>query len=882
MTDSSPWYQQSWETLSKQLNSGAEGLSQDEATKRLAEYGPNRLEGTRKRSPWIMFFRQFHNLLIYVLLVAALATALLQHWMDTIVIITVVVINSIIGFIQEGKAEKSMEAVRNMLAPHAMVRRDGVKREIDAADLVPGDRVYFGPGDRIPADIRLLKSQSLRIDEAILTGESVPVDKETEALSGDLPIAEQRNMAWSGTLVASGQGSGLVVATGIRTEIGKVSELLSQVSTLTTPLLRQLEVFGRQLTVAIILLAAGAFALGYWVQDFSASEMFMAAVGLAVAAIPEGLPAVVTIILALGVQSMARNNAIVRRLPAVETLGSVTVICSDKTGTLTRNEMTATASHCAGKDYQISGSGYNGRGEISPEANDDLHDLLQAAILCSDAEAKPLEDDWHLHGDPTEMALLVAAIKGGHKPHELRRANPRRDLVPFDSAHKFMASLHQKGLLLVKGAPEILMERCSHQRMKGEDQPLDADYWQECIERLAQQGLRTLALARRHLAEDSDDLDFDEVRDCTLLGLVGLLDPPREEAIAAVAQCQQAGIRVKMITGDHSGTAKAIAGQLGLNKERALTGRQLDAMSPEELRVEAARTDVFARVSPENKLQLVTALQAEGHTVAMTGDGVNDSPALKRADIGVAMGQKGTEAAKEASEIVLADDNFASIGRAVREGRIVYANIRKCIGFIAPTNGGQALTIIAAIVLGMTIPVTPLHILWVNMVTAVTLALALAFEPGEDGIMKQPPRPQSAGLVDGFMLWRIAFVSLLMVSFTFGLFFWATSQGADLASARTLAVNTLVMLEIFYLFNARFMTASSFSLHGFIGNRYCWYAVGAVLLLQLSFTYLPWMQTLFDTRPMPLNWWLLTVAGGLVVFMAVELEKFVVRSLIRR
>ncbi|WP_111640349.1 cation-translocating P-type ATPase [Marinimicrobium alkaliphilum] len=869
------------------VKSTSEGLSQAQAQQRLHRYGPNRLETVKPLPRWRLFLRQFHNLLIYVLIAAAFGTALLQEWIDTAVIIAVVIINGLVGFIQEGKAEKALAAVRDLLAPHAYALRDGNLTDLEATELVPGDIVQLKAGDRVPADIRLLEVNNLKADEALLTGESLPVEKATDALDGDLAVADQNNMLWSGTLVSSGRGRGLVVATADNTELGRINAMLSNVSSLQTPLLRQLQVFGKQLTFVIVGLAIIAFALGFWIQDYEAREMFMAAVGLAVAAIPEGLPAVVTITLALGVQTMARRNAIVRRLPAVETLGSVTVICSDKTGTLTRNEMTATCLQLHEQAYTISGTGYGSKGHIEPTLSDDAQLMLRTALRCNDTTLSKADKGWKAEGAPTEMALALAAVKGGLNPETLAKQWQRMDMIPFDSAHKFMAVLDRdtdssEQLILMSGAPEVLMQRCTHARIDGTDHPLKEDDWHQLIDKLANEGLRTLALAIKTASPDRRELSMDDLEEVTLLGLVGIIDPPRDEAITAIAACRSAGIQVKMITGDHAGTAKAIGKQLGIPSDEAITGKTLDAMSERELRDCAENTHIFARVSPENKLQLVTALQAQGEVVAMTGDGVNDAPALKRADIGVAMGKKGTEVAKEASEIVLADDNFASIERAVEEGRTVYANIRKSIAFIAPTNGGQALVILAAILIGMTIPVTPVHILWVNMVTAVTLALALAFEATEKDTMQQPPRNPQAGLIDGFMLWRIIFVSLIIVTFTFGLFTWVQAQGADLATARTVAVNTIVVLEIFYLFNSRFMTASSLSFDALRGNPYCWYAVGAVLVLQLLFTYLPWAQAVFDTRAISPGLWGLMAIGGVILFLLVELEKVLWRARYRR
>ncbi|MBM4182562.1 MAG: HAD-IC family P-type ATPase, partial [Betaproteobacteria bacterium] len=724
------------------LDSPRRGLTGQEAASRLARHGRNLLPPPKRRGPLLRFLLQFHNVLIYVLLAAAVVTAVLGHWVDSGVILGVVVINALIGFIQEGKAEAALEAIRAMLSPHAQVLRDGRRQEIDAANLVPGDIVFLASGDRVPADLRLLEVKSLKIEEAALTGESVPVEKGVEPVPTDAPLGDRASMAWSGTLVTYGQGMGVVAATGAATEIGRISRMLSEVQELATPLLRQMAVFGQWLTWVILAVAGATFAYGVLLGGYGADAMFLAAVGLAVAAIPEGLPAILTITLAIGVQAMARRSAIVRRLPAVEALGSVTVICSDKTGTLTRNEMTVQTVIGAGAVYAVSGVGYapdggfslDGR-EVTPETAPELLDIARLALLCNDAVLTREGEQWILAGDPTEGALVTLGLKAGLDAKFEAEALPRVDVIPFESEHRFMATLHHDhaghGFILLKGAPERLLELCAAQRREGCDHPLDATSWHAAMEAAADRGMRLLAVAMKPAEAGQRELSFADVEmgGFTLLAVLGLADPPREEAVRAVAACRTAGIRVKMITGDHAITARAIGRELRLADEvRALTGADIECMDDAALRRAVADTAVFARASPEHKLRLVEALQANGEAVAMTGDGVNDAPALKRADVGVAMGQKGTEAAKEAAEIVLTDDNFASIAAAVEEGRAIYDNIRKAIVFILPTNGGQAGVLVAAILLGLPhLPITPVQILWVNMVTAVTLALALAF-----------------------------------------------------------------------------------------------------------------------------------------------------------
>lgn len=892
---STPWHVLEAEKVLEQLESRIEGLEESEADARLAGHGPNRIPPPKRRSSLMRLLAQFHNVLIYVLLGAGVVTALLEHLVDAGVIISVVVINGLIGFIQEGKAEKAIDAVRNMLSSHATVIRAGRRYQLSAESLVPGDVVFIQSGDRVPADLRLFRLKELRIEEAILTGESVPVEKTVAPTREDAPLGDRRCLAYSGTLVSYGQGAGVVVETGAQTEVGRISAMLAQVHTLTTPLMRQLASFARWLTGATLIIAVATVAFGTLVRDYPLSEMFLAAVGLAVAAIPEGLPAVITIALAIGVQRMARRKAIIRRLPAVETLGSVSVICSDKTGTLTRNEMTVQTVITGDGEVQVGGVGYDPHGGFSVDGQDllsetrpELKELCRAGVLCNDASLAEENGVWLIQGDPTEGALIVLGIKAGLDPAALGRTLPRDDLIPFESQHRFMATLHHdhegSGIIYVKGAFEAVIRRCLWQRHGTEDRPIDGEGWLPKQEAVAALGQRTLALAVKPAEPEQRTLSFEDVdTGLVLLGLVGIIDPPREEAVAAIARCQAAGIRVKMITGDHAGTAAAIAAQMGLaNNRRALTGVELEQMDDDALRGAVEDVDVFARASPEHKLRLVQALQARGRVVAMTGDGVNDAPALKRADVGVAMGIKGSEAAKEAAEMVLADDNFASIAHAVEEGRTVYDNIRKSILFILPTNGGEALTILAAIALGTMLPITAAQILWVNMITAVTLALSLVFEPAESDVMQRRPRDSRAPMLSGFMTWRILFVSVLMVLGTFGLFLWERLQGADIDTARTVAVNALVIAEVFYLFNTRYLTASVLNRNGLLGNRYVLIAVATVVFFQLLFTYLPLMHRFFATAPIGTDAWLRILGVGIMVLLVVETEKAFLRRRIGR
>jgi len=873
------------------LVSGVQGLSHAEAALRLARYGPNQLTPVQKREPLLCFLLQFHNVLIYVLLASAAVTALLAHWVDTSVIAGVVVINAIIGFIQEGKAEKAMDAIRRMLSPEATVLREGRREVIAAEALVPGDIVLLQSGDKVPADLRLLSVKNLRIEEAALTGESTAVEKNNSAVDAQAVLADRYCMAYSSTLVVYGQCAGVVVATADNTEIGRISAMLEEVQSLTTPLLRQMAVFGRWLTVAILALAAITFLFGWLVHQFNIADMFLAAVSMAVAAIPEGLPAVLTITLALGVQRMAKRSAIIRRLPAVEALGSVTVICTDKTGTLTRNEMTVQRVLTAAKVFEVSGAGYAPHGGFSIDGKEtaiaehnEIRDLLRAGLLCNDAALRESDAAWHIVGDPTEGALITLAMKAGFDPAFEQELLPRTDLIPFESEHRFMATLHHDhqghAVIFVKGAVEQVLAMCNRQRGFGEDLPPDLPYWHSKMAETGALGQRVLALAMKTVEGGKRELNFADTQGgYTLLGMVGITDPPREEAIAAVLDCRAAGIRVVMITGDHAETALAIAKQLGIGNGQALTGSELDALDEDALRQAVFDVDVFARASPEHKLRLVAALQANGEIVAMTGDGVNDSPALKRADIGVAMGMKGTEVAKEAAEMVLADDNFATIAHAVEEGRTVYDNIKKAIVFIMPTNGAEAGMVLFAILFGMTLPITPVQILWINMVTAITLALALSFEKSEPGMMQRPPRAADEAILSGFMIWRITFVSLLLTGGSVTLFLWESARGMSIEASRTVAINALVTGEMAYLFNCRYLLVPVRTWRDFTGNPYVLLSIVILAVIQAIFTYLPFTQHMFGVAAIDASAWGRIIGFGVLLFIVVEVEKALIRKI---
>ncbi len=881
------WHQMASDDALDALQSNANGLSSAEAAERFAGCGPNRLPKPAKRSPLTRFLLQFHNILIYVLLGSAVITAALGHLADTLVILAVVLINAAIGFFQEGKAEKAMDAIRRMLALKASVLRDRVRCSVAGEVLVPGDIVLLEAGDKVPADLRLIDVSGLQVQEAILTGESLPVEKHTQPVDGTAVLGDRACMAYSGTLVTRGMARGVVVATGLNTEIGRMSGMLSSIEALTTPLTRQMNIFSRWLTILILLVAAALLVFGTIVERLEFADMFMAVVGLSVAAIPEGLPAVLTITLAVGVQAMARRNAIVRRLPAIETLGSVSVICTDKTGTLTRNEMMVASVVTAAQQFALDGVGYTPTGDIllndvavNAQADGLLEELGHVAVLCNDATLDEHNSVWQVEGDPMEGALLSLSGKLGLDLCRVRAGWTRTDAIPFDAEHRFMATLNHdhrgQARVSVKGAPERIFAMCDRQRTaENENEAFDKAYWQEKAEAIAAQGMRVLAFAVKPVTPKHTVLEFSDVEHgLTLVSLVGLIDPPRGEAIDAIAECHRAGIRVKMITGDHKGTAMAIGKQIGLqNPDRVLTGVDLDSMDDRALAAAVLETDIFARTSPEHKLRLVMALQSHGMTVAMTGDGVNDAPALKRADVGIAMGLRGSEAAKEAAKLVLADDNFASLAAAVREGRTVYDNIKKVISWTLPTSTGEAMTIIVALLFGMTLPITPIQILWINLITAVTLGMALAFEPTEPDSMRRPPRPRGEPLLTGDLAWHTVLVSALFIGGVLGMYANAVNKGYSIELARTIALNTLAVMEIFHLFFIRNFYGTSLTWKAVRGTRVVWLTVIIVTCAQFSITYLPPLQALFTTVAVPLHEGINIVGVGLMLLVVIEAEK---------
>lgn len=885
MSGGTKWYQLNYNEIFEKLKSSRDGLEQSEAEKRLSTDGYNEVEAKKEHNRIYKFLNQFASPLIYILLAAAIITFFLEKYIDTAVILSVVIANSIIGYIQESKAEHALESLSKMLVPEATVIRDGQRKVIPSKELVVGDVVILESGNRIPADIRLFYVKNLRVDESPLTGESVPVEKKTRAIDEDsIPLGDQINLSFAGTFVSEGIGRGVVIATGEDTEIGKISQSIRESEEISTPLVQKIARFGVFLSVAILAISVFVFFIGL-LRGFDAVETFLAAVSLAVAAIPEGLPATITISFAIGIKAMASRNSIIRSLPAVETLGSATVICSDKTGTLTKNQMTVTEIYTAtGTTYNVTGSGYSSEGNfildnetIDPKKDPVLLETLKAGYLCNDASFK----DGDVVGDPTEGALMVSALKAG------KFYTPRLDVIPFESEKRIMATLNDDSegnkVIYVKGSPEKIMELSQH-KFDGENEiDIDVNALSEIkksSEEMATQGLRVIGMGYMNVEKDRERIDYSDLDNLVFLGLQGIIDPPREEVKESINKCKTAGIRVIMITGDHTLTAHSIARQLGIETEKAVAGSDIDDMTDEQLKDTLKNVSVFARTSPEHKSRIVKLLKSEGDIVAVTGDGINDAPALKNADIGISMGASGTEVAREASDMVLVDDNFASIVAAVEEGRDVYNKIQKLIIWMLPTNGGQALTVVSAIILGITLPLLPLHILWINTITTIGLGVTISAEPRAKGLLDNPPRPTGEPLLTQFIKKRIGFVSILMVSAAFFLFTLEMFSSNELPAARTTALNTIVFIQISYLFNIK-------SLHGYVfdelfSNKYMLIGIGSVIGLQMLLTYHPFMNLIFDTAPIGLyNWlWIITVA--IVVFFIIELEKYVYRWIEKR
>jgi cation-transporting P-type ATPase F len=889
-----PWHSLSVESVLDKIKTDPEqGLSLKVVEERRKSLGTNQLTPKKQTPLWLRFFAQFHQPLIYILLAATVVTLLLKEWVDASVIFGVVIVNAIIGFIQESKALKALDALSRSMTAYALVVRDGKEEKVSSVDLVPGDIVIVSSGDKVPADIRLLKSRDLYANESALTGESVPSEKKVDKLESETSLADRNNMIYASTFITHGQAKGVVVATGDYTETGKISELISSADVLQTPLTKKIAHFSHILLFGIIGLAGITFLVGV-LRGNSFTEMFMAAVALAVGAIPEGLPATVTITLAIGVSRMAKRHAIIRKLPAVETLGSASVICSDKTGTLTENQMTVQQILSGENIYQVSGSGYSGEGEITikdKESGADhnaLKECLRAGKVCNDSRVVEKDGRPAVEGDPTEGALIVSAKKARSIINEDIEELKRIDSLPFESQYQYMATLNDgpegKRFIYLKGSIEKVLSLCKNQLSNtNEVKEMSSEEIKKAADSMASNGLRVLAFARADVDSNTKSLDRENIKESfVFLGLQGMIDPPRKEAIEAVKTCYKAGIQVKMITGDHLLTAKAIAKKLGFkapspdgNAEGellAVSGEELEKLGDDELKNTVVKASVFARVTPEQKLRLVKALQSQGYVTAMTGDGVNDAPALKQANIGVAMGRSGTEVAKEAADMVLVDDNFASIEGAVEEGRCVFDNLRKFIVWTIPTNLGEALAIIVAVFIGSVLPIVPVQILWINMTSAICLGLMLAFEPKEPDIMDRPPIDPKIPIMTKGLLLRTLFVGLLLTLGVFGLFMYEKHTGATLEQARTVAVNVIIFGELFYLFNCRSLTRSMFAI-GIFSNKWIIAGVSGMIILQVLFTYMPFMNRFFQSAPISIYSWMKILAAGFAVYLIVGIQK---------
>jgi Ca2+-transporting ATPase len=893
------WYQLGAEQAFKLLATDSNGLTTAEARARLEKYGYNELK-VKKQSPFIRFLRQFHNALLYVLIVAAIVTFFLGHFTDMYVIIGVVLATVIIGFIQEGKAEASLEALKKMMIQESNVIRDGEQKIIATKELVPGDVVVLEGGHRVPADLRLFESKNLSVDEAMLTGESVPADKGIDAIgTPNLPPADQTCMAFSGTFITRGHAKATVVKTGKQTEIGKIAGMMLETKRAVPPIIKKVAEFTKFLIITIVSFGAIVFGIGL-ALGYEWNYMFLAVVSMIVALIPEGLPAALISAFAIGAMHMARRNALIRILPAVESLGCTTVICSDKTGTLTKNEMTVVRIYSGDRDYEVTGVGYHPSGEFFQDDNKinpaqetrELAETLAAGHLCNNAALDKNDSDYRIKGDPTEGALLVSAVKAG-----IVKNLPRLDSIPFEPEQRYMATLHQAedNIIYIKGSPETVLRMCSNQLMDGEIKPLESERILAKAHEMASDALRVLAMAYKDVDKAKKTLSPQDMEDLTFLGLQGMIDSPREEAIEAVRKCKKAGIRPVMITGDHAETAKAIAWELEIGdaNHRTLIGEELSRMSDDELCDVVDDISVYARVAPEHKLRITKQLQRRGHIVAVTGDGVNDAPALKTADIGVAMGMTGTEVSKEASEMILTDDNFASIVSAVEEGRHVFNNIWKVILFLLPTNGGQGLAMAGAVLLSpfiavfaLGLPIQPVQILWVNLIIAIACAIPLIWEPMEEGILEKPPRDPKERLFNPLFLRRVGLVSVVEMvgTFTMFLLFYRAMGSSEqyLAQAQTIAFTTIILMGSTYLFTARSITTSAFTYYSPLKNKRLLLGWAITIGLQLMIVYsLPLFGVSpFRTEPFPAVWWIPLILIAPAGFFAVELEKLLRRRFV--
>ncbi len=893
------WHNLSAEEALKELDSSRSGLTEKEAKKRLETFGRNELTEKAKRPAILIFLRQFASPLIYILLAAAMVEFfIIQKPTDALVILAVVLINSIIGFIQESKAEQAMEALKKLAVPQAKILRDGEILQSPASDIVPGDVIVLEAGDKIPADARLIKAASMSVDESILTGESVPVEKFTAVIEGRATIADMENMVHLGCAVVNGSGLAVVTATGMNTEIGKITSQVQETKPPPTPLQQNVSKLGRYIAFLVLGVVSVLIVIGI-IKGYGIEDLFTLAIAASVSAIPEGLPVMVTVVLALGMRRMAKKNALIRKLMAVETMGAVTVICSDKTGTLTKSEMTLRRIYIPGRTIDITGAGYHPKGEflekeqaIEPLKDDNISLALKISTLCNDSSLRMDEDNHRLIGDPTEGALLVAGIKAGLSQKNLQQKQPRLAELPFTSEKRYMATLHscenegdnKKAVIYVKGSVDKVLEMCRTVFENNAIRELSAEKIAEFEARnleMASQALRVMALAYVECAASPEELTHDHIDGrLTLVALVGIIDPARPEAMKAIADCKQAGIKVVMITGDQKATAEAIAKEIGLHNGEAVTGLELDNISDEELGKRIDSISVFARVEPLHKLRIVKALKSKGYTVAMTGDGVNDGPALRSADIGIAMGIKGTDVAREASDMVLTDDNFASIVAAVEEGRVMFANIRRSVFYLLSTNIGEIMLWIVSILAGVPLPVVAVQILWINLVTDGICTIPLGLEPKHSNVLKEQPRRSGKGIVYQGMLGRIFFIALFMAAGTFLIFNWELPR-AGLDEARTIAFCMLCAFQWINALNARSDQQSIFKL-GIFSNRLLIGGIALAVLLQMLVVYAPPLQSLFHTVPLGLEAWGIIIAVAFGLLLVEEIRKRIAPKLFHK
>jgi magnesium-transporting ATPase (P-type) len=876
------WYTLEADETSDRLGTGGTGLTAEEAAVRLERYGPNEVEPERPTPGWKLLLHQLHDTLIYVLLAAAAVTAFLEEWADTSVIVAVVVLNTLIGYVQEARAQRAVRALARMTASTATVVRDGIAREIPGREVVPGDLLQLTSGDRVPADLRLVSVRDLEVDESALTGESRPVRKSPDVVRAELPVpGDQVNLAFAGTVVTRGRARGFAVRTGGATELGRIATTVREVGETETPLQEKFGRLGGWIGRAVLALTAVVAGIGT-LRGLAPEEVLLTAVAMAVATIPEGLPVVLTVTLSVGVRRMARRNAIVRALPAVETLGSTTVIGSDKTGTLTRNEMTVRAVWAGGTRYAVGGGGYDPEGEftrddrpVDPAREPALRATLLAGTLANEADAGAIEAA-DPRGDPTEVALHVAWWKTGSPPEAPRRQHREVDLLPFEPERRLMATLNDGPSgrrIWMKGAPEAVLARCTLALTAEGEVPVDADEVRRAASELAADGLRVIAMASREESGSTIDEDALETG-FVFLGLEGMEDPVRPEAVEAVREAHRAGVRVLMLTGDHLETARAIGQRLELRsgEGEVLEGSALAGMSDQELDRSLERVEVFARVAPEHKLRIVQRLKERGEIVAVTGDGVNDAPALRAAHLGIAMGRAGTDVAREASDMVLADDNFASITAAVEEGRVVFSNLRKATFFLLSTGVGMPIAITTALLLGWPLPFLAAQILWINLVTNGLQDVALAFEPAEPGLLRRPPRPAREGVLTRALVLRLLPVGAILAAGTLATFWWTLQGTGDLAHARTAAMTQMVVFQFFHVFNSRSMDRSILRVPLF-SNRFLFVATAAAAAAHLMAVYAPPLQALFRTVPLGAGEWLAIVAVGSTVVLGGELDK---------